>query len=177
MIPRPSQGRRSPRPFSLAIALLLPVVLTAGCGESPAGPPSIDGIEVNAVVLLGDDGSFIYSHDDHWHGAPAVRVGETVTYSVYLSAVRTDASDHDPPPTESWFTLQDHPDYRFETVFEDPSLVTWSLVGARGTLTGVLAGASRVSFVVKRGPTTVHEAPPLNFRVREVEGLAASGAP
>lgn len=35
-----------------------------------------------------------------------------------------------------------------------------------GTLHGLRDGASHISFVVRRGSTTIYEAPPLNFRVQ-----------
>jgi hypothetical protein len=41
----------------------------------------------------------------------------------------------------------------------------------RGQLQGLRAGASRMSFVVRRGTTTIYEAPPLNFVVQPQAGV------
>jgi hypothetical protein len=49
---------------------------------------------------------------------------------------------------------------------EDTTIARWSGDRAGGTLAGLRAGASRLSIVVRRGSTTIYEAPPLNFRVQ-----------
>jgi hypothetical protein len=74
--------------------------------------------------------------------------------------------DHDMPPRNEWFTLQEHADHSVPVVIEDPSRASWSGDRLGGVLRGQAAGASRMSFRVLRGSTTVWEAPPLNFVVR-----------
>jgi len=76
------------------------------------------------------------------------------------------ADDHDIPPVEEWFTLADHPDLSVQVVIEDPTLARWTGDRVRGQMEGLQEGASRISFVVRRGITTLYEAPPLNFRVQ-----------
>jgi len=149
----------------MGLVLALVLLLTSGCDTSPSSPEA-EGPAIQAIILQGDDGSFSYSHADHWHGSPTVDLGSTLGFTVHFSEIRSAADDHDPPPTESWFTLAAHPDLRFEVIIENPTLAQWSGSRDRGTLIGQIAGASRLSIVVKRGNTTIYEAPPLNFRVR-----------
>ncbi len=147
--------------------LLFPVVLLAACTSDGPTEPTVDGLLIQEIILMGDDGSYAYSHRDHWHGAPVVREGQEAGFDLWFSEIQLPADDHDPPPTESWISLADHPEYSVHVVIEDPSLARWTGTSSRGSLEGQLAGASRMSFVVRRGPTTIYEAPPLNFRVRE----------
>jgi hypothetical protein len=65
-----------------------------------------------------------------------------------------------------WFTLAGHPDHNLRVVIQDTTLARWSGDDVRGSLHGLREGASIISFVVRRGTTTIYEAPPLNFRVR-----------
>jgi hypothetical protein len=53
---------------------------------------------------------------------------------------------------------------------EDTTIGRWSGDRVRGQLQGLRAGASRMSFVVRRGTTTIHEVPPLNFIVQPQAG-------
>jgi len=153
-------------PVWRAMALVFAVILGA-CGSDGPTEPTVDGLRIQEIILAGDDGTFAFSHRDHWHGAPVVRQGESAGYTLYFSELQLAADDHDPPPTESWISLADHPGYAVHVVVEDPALASWNGDPSRGTLVGHLAGASRMSFVVRRGTTTVYEAPPLNFRVQE----------
>jgi len=153
--------RRSGAPLIAALLTL------AGCDRAPADP--VDVLEVNEVILRGDDDSFSFSHADHWHGAPAVRVGETAGFTVFFTSLRPPPDEHAIPPVESWFTLEDHAEYAMRVVIEDTTIAVWADDRVRGLLTGRREGASRMSIVVTRGPTTIYEAPPLNFRVRAAE--------
>lgn len=148
------------------LVMLFPALVLTACADGPT-EPSVDGLQIKEIILAGDDGSFAYSHIDHWHGAPVVRQGETAGFEIWFSELRLAPDDHEAPPFETWFSLADHPEYSLHTVIEDPDLARWSGTSARGTLEGLVEGASRMSFVVRRGPTTVYEAPPVNFRVRE----------
>jgi hypothetical protein len=46
-------------------------------------------------------------------------------------------------------------------------VASWTGDRTSGRLAGLREGASRISFVIKRGTTTVYEAPALNFRVKQ----------
>jgi len=147
---------------AFAAALLL---TAAGCDRSVTEPP-IAGVHVAVIILRTSGGEFIFTHRDHWHGAPLVPVNGTETLEIYFSEIRMADDDHEPPPVESWFTLVGHSDLNVAAVIEDPSIATWTGTRTSGTFHGLEAGASRISFVVKRGSTTLLEAPPLNFRVQ-----------
>lgn len=159
--------RRSPRRRALrgwALAGLMTLGLSA-CDRG-ATEPEVDGLVVGEIILAGDDGTFAFSHRDHWHGAPVVRAGGTAGYTIHFTERQMGADDHDIPPVEEWFTLADHPDLSVQVVIEDPGLARWTGDRVRGELAGVQEGASRISFVVRRGTTTLYEAPPLNFRIQ-----------
>jgi len=172
--PLPDSGHTRARPrYRLPSATLfltlfaLPVL--GSCGSDGPTEPSVDGLTVMEIILSGDDGSFIFSHRDHWHGAPVVNEGETAAFTIYLSALRLPADDHDIPPFESWFTLEEHTEYSLQAIVEDPTIGVWQGGRVQGALHGLKDGASRMTFVVRRGTTTIYEAPPLNFRVRTPE--------
>jgi hypothetical protein len=148
----------------LTLALLLLLALAAACDRSPT-PPETQPVQIREMILVGDDGVYVFSHADHWHGAPVVRQGGTSGQTLHFT--ESEATDHVMPPIESWFTLADHPDLSVRVVIEDPAVATWSGDRTRGTLGGLRAGASRMTFVVLRGTTTIFESPPLNFRVQE----------
>ena len=147
----------------LAAALPL-LALLAGCGDGPTIPP--EALAIREMILQGDDGEWIFSHHDHWHGAPVVRAGQDAGYALHFTSVRPAPDDHDPAPVEEWFTLAAHPDHELRVVIEDTTVARWEGDRVRGSLVGVREGASRMSFVVRRGGTTVYEAPQLNFRVQ-----------
>jgi hypothetical protein len=118
------------------------------------------------VVEEPSTGAVMFSHDDHWHGFPVVAVGGERALRVYFVKQGRAPDDHDLPPRVEWFSLQDHPDHALPVVVEDPARATWTGDRLGGALRGVSAGASRMSFRVFRGATTVWEAPPLNLVVR-----------
>jgi len=157
-------GRFAGRAGALAAHLLLALFLAA-CDRS-ATEPTVDGLEVNEIIVAGDDGSYSFSHRDHWHGAPLVRQGGTAGFTLHFTKAQLGADDHDIPPVESWFTLEQHPDHSLRVVIEDTTVARWTGDRVRGTLHGIREGSSRISFVVLRGTTTIYEAPPLNFRVQ-----------
>ena len=66
--------RRSPLlPVLPALGLAALLALgVAGCDRS-ATEPRVDGVAVGEIILAGDDGSYTFSHRDHWHGAPVIR--------------------------------------------------------------------------------------------------------
>jgi hypothetical protein len=144
-----------------AVAALSLVV--AACDRSPTQP---EELLVNEIILAVDDGTFAFSHSDHWHGAPAVRAGASAGMTMHFTSIRLTADDHDMPAVEQWFTLEGYPDYNVRVVVEDTTIGRWSGDRVRGHLHGVRAGASRMTFVVRRGTTTIYEAPPVNFVVQ-----------
>jgi hypothetical protein len=152
------------RTLPLAAALLL----LAGCDHGPT-EPGVDELVIMETILVGDEGDVAFSHIDHWHGAPVVWQGGTAGYTLNFTSILMPPDDHDAPPVEQWFTLADHPEYDLRVVIQDTTLARWTGDSVRGTLHGLRAGASIISFVVRRGTTTIYEAPPLNFRVREPE--------
>ncbi len=137
------------------------------CADREPTAPTVAGLTIREVILVASDGAVVYSHRDHWHGAPVVRAGGSVGLTLHFSAQQLAADDHDAPPVESWFTLRDKPaEYSVRVVVEDTTIARWTGDRTGGTLTGLRSGASRMSFVVRRGTATVYEAPPLNFRVQ-----------
>lgn len=144
---------------TLAVALLL-----SACGSEPTDPT--EPLVIMETILVADDGDIVYSHTDHWHGAPVVRTGTTTGFTVNFTGVRASPGDHDIPPTDQWFTLAAHPGHELRVVIQDTTLARWTGGPVQGTLQGLRAGASLISFVVRRGSTTIYEAPPLNFVVQ-----------
>jgi hypothetical protein len=151
------------RPFLALVACLL-VGTLAACDRS-VNEPELSS-RVASIILRTSSGDIIYSHDDHWHGAPLVPLGGSEAIEVFFSSVQMSADDHDAPPTESWFTLEEEPGLTLSAVIEHPTIASWSGSSGGGTLAGLAAGPSRISFIVRRGTTTLLEAPPLNFRVQ-----------
>jgi hypothetical protein len=146
----------------MVAALLLPVT---ACDSGPIAPEE-EVLTVHDMILRAGADEFIYSHTDHWHGAPVVVEGDENTFDLFFSSVRMPVDDHDMPPIESWVSLAQHPGHDVRVVIQDTTLARWSGDSARGTLHGLRPGASVISFVVRRGTTTIYEAPPLNFRVQ-----------
>jgi hypothetical protein len=95
-----------------------------------------------------------------------VPVGGTESLELFFSSMEMNADDHEAPPFETWFTLAAHPTLALNGIIEHPSIATWSGGTTVGTLSGHVVGASRISFIVKRGTTTLLEAAPLNFLVQ-----------
>lgn len=159
-----SSVRRVLRP----VVAMLAMAALAACGDKEGvTAPEVEGLRIREVILAADDGTFAFSHRDHWHGAPVLRANGTRGLTLHFTSTQMAPDDHDVPPVESWFTLATAPsDYNVRVVIEDTTVARWSGDRVGGTLHGLRDGASRVSFVVRRGSTTIYEAPPLNFRVQ-----------
>jgi hypothetical protein len=150
-----------------ATAATLFVVACGGGGDVAAPPPTAPRLEISSIVVEDPtSGDIMFSHDDHWHGFPVVRVGQQRALRVHFVKQGRAPDDHDMPPRNEWFTLQPHADHSLPVVIEDPTRAQWAGDRLGGALAGQAAGASRMSFRVLRGSTTVWEAPPLNLVVR-----------
>jgi hypothetical protein len=149
-------------------ALVALSLMAVACDRSPT---QLEELLVNEIILTIDDGTHAFSHSDHWHGAPAVRAGASMGMTMHFSSVRLTADDHDMAPVEQWFTLEGYPDHNVHVIVEDTTIGRWSGDRVRGNLYGLRAGASRMTFVVRRGTTTIYEAPPLNFVVQPAGGV------
>ena len=166
-MPDPRPARRPAR--LAALGATLAVVALAACGGGAgADAPTAPGprLEVREMILIGDNGDTIFSHTDHWHGFPLVRAGQPVRYTLYFVAGERSADDHDIPARAEWFTLAQHGDVRVTGTIEQPAMASWDGDRLAGTLAGRLVGASRLSFLLLRGNTTIEQAPPLPFTVR-----------
>jgi hypothetical protein len=108
----------------------------------------------------------MYSHRDHWHGFPVVPAGRQLAMQQFFIARSSGTDDHEPPPQADWFTLAAHAEAELRAVVADTAVGRWSGDKLQGVLDGRRVGASVVSYVVRRGPTTLKEVPPLNFVVR-----------
>jgi hypothetical protein len=146
-----------------ALALFLCGV--TACDRS-ATEPTVEGLDVNEIILEDDAGNFIFSHYDHWHGSPTPRMGQPVAYKVWFSEEQMSPDDHNIVPREKWFSLQGRTGYDLRVVIADPTVATWTGDRAAGTLRGLRDASTQLSAVVQRGSTTLYEAPPLTFRVR-----------
>ena len=161
---------RHVRIFRLTMAATALSLLAAcgGGGDVAAPPPEAPRLTIASVILEDPASGMVYfSHDDHWHGFPAVRKGSSASYLVHFVKLGRSPDDHDMPPRNEWFTLAPNRDHTLPVVIEDPTRARWAGDRLGGSLTGDAAGASRLSLRVFRGNTTVWEAPPLNFIVRE----------
>jgi hypothetical protein len=151
-------------------APLLLVLALAACGGDGGGAtapaPSAAALVVAEMVLVDEAGNMMYSHRDHWHGFPVVAAGQPLALEQYFVARSSGADDHEPPPQGDWFTLAAHADADLRVVVTDTAVGRWSGDKVRGTLEGRRAGASVLTYVVRRGATTLKEVPPLNFVVR-----------
>ncbi|MCE2903162.1 MAG: hypothetical protein ACK6DP_05370 [Gemmatimonas sp.] len=138
-----------------------------GGGDVAAPPPSAPRLEIASIVVEDPQtGDIMFSHDDHWHGFPTVAAGGARTLRVHFVKQGRAPDDHDMPPRNEWFTLQNHADHSLPVVIEDPARASWAGDRLGGQLRGQSPGASRLSVRVLRGSTTVWEAPPLNFVIR-----------
>jgi len=152
---------------SLALICASAVAFFSACDRDSSTEPVVAGLVIREVILAGTDGSFTFSHRDHWHGAPVVRANQTLGIALHFTDAQLAPDDHEAPPVEQWFSLADKPAaYNVRVIIEDTTIARWSGDRAGGTLRGLRDGASRLSVVVRRGTTTVYEAPPLNFRVQ-----------
>lgn len=143
-------------------------VLGACGGDSVSEPPpGAPRLEISSIIVEDPaSGDIMFSHDDHWHGFPVVTVGGQRQLRVHFVKQGRAPDDHDMPPRNEWFTLQEHVDHSLPVVIEDPTRARWTGDRLGGMLAGEAAGASRMSVRVFRGGTTVWEAPPLNLVVR-----------
>lgn len=154
------------RAVTIASAALL-LAACGGGGDVAAPPPSAPRLQIASIVVEDPaTGDIMFSHDDHWHGFPVVASGAQRTLRVHFVKQGRAPDDHDMPPRSEWFTLQEHADHALPVVIEDPSRAAWMGDRLGGSLRGQAAGATRMSFRVFRGSTTVWEAPPLNLVVR-----------
>lgn len=153
----------------MSVGLLAAAVTACGDKEG-ATTPEVDGVTIRETILRSSDGSVAFSHIDHWHGSPVVRANGTVGISLLFTAIRPAPDDHDAPAVETWFSLATAPsEYNVRVVVEDTTIARWTGDRVTGTLHGLREGASRLSVVVRRGTTTLYEAPPLNFRVQAAQ--------
>ena len=159
----PACARRA----ALTSSMILSVLAACG-GEDGTAPPTEAGprLDVQAMVLVGDAGDTLFSHQDHWHSFPVVPAGGRARYTQYFVSTARSSDDHELPPRADWFTLAAHADASVAVTVEQPATAAWEGDKLTGALVGRQAGASRVNFVVKRGTTTVRELPPLPFTVR-----------
>lgn len=151
-------------------AVVAAVHLFAACGgggDVTAPPAEATRLAIASIVLEDPaTGEVVFSHDDHWHGFPIVSAGGQRTLRAHFVRQGRAPDDHDMPPRNEWFTLQEHADHTLPVVIEDETRAGWSGDRLGGVLQGRGAGASRMNVRVFRGTTTVWEAPPLNFVVR-----------
>lgn len=158
---------RSLAAYVRTAAVMLVAVAATACDRSSGTEPVVDGLVVREVILASSDGSFAFSHRDHWHGAPVVRANGTLGITMHFTEAQLAPDDHDAPPVEQWFTLEGKPEeYNVRVVVEDTTIARWTGNRVNGTLHGTRDGATRISLVVRRGSTTLYEAPPLNIRVQ-----------
>lgn len=155
-----------PRP--LAVAAAVTAASLAACDRAATEPVVAPSIRLNEVVLEDPaSGTLIYSHIDHWHGFPIVPNGGSLTLRKYFVAFSSHPDDHEPPSRGDWISLDTLPAEINTRIVASDSTV----IGASGTravleLTGRRAASTPVSVVVRRGTTTLYEAPPLNTVVR-----------
>ena len=152
-----------------ALASSIVLAALAACGsDGGTAPPTEVGprLDVQAMVLVGEAGDTLFSHQDHWHGFPVVPAGGRARYTQYFVSTTRSSDDHERPPRADWFTLATHADADLAVTVEQPAMAVWEGDKLTGALVGRQAGASRATFVVKRATTTVKEMPPLPFTVR-----------
>jgi hypothetical protein len=161
--------------------LLAASALLAACGGAdaavapvtPVDPPplaDVTTIRATSEMVLEDSltGTMIaYSHRDHWHGFPVVPSRGALAVRLWFSNETRDADDHDIPARRSWFRLDRLPDHNVRVVIADTTMARWSGTASGGRFEGVRENsASLVTFVVRRGTTTLNERPPLNMVIR-----------
>jgi hypothetical protein len=164
-------GRAAPARRAALTSSVAPMALAAlaACGGGGGTtPPTEVGprLDVQAMVLVGEAGDTLFSHQDHWHGFPVVPAGGRASYRKYFVASARSSDDHEMPARGDWFTLAAHADANVAVTVEQPAMAGWEGDRLSGALVGRQAGASRVNFVVRRGTTTLREIPPLPFTVR-----------
>lgn len=145
--------------------LVLPMLVALACDRA-ATEPTVAETPIVEVILEDAQGNLVYSHHDHWHGFPVVAAGSVLSQRVWFSTRGMSADDHDPPGRETWISLGDKPQYDLRVVVQDASVAAWEGDRAQGRFLGRRSGTTLTSFVVRRGPTTIKEAPPLNVVVR-----------
>ncbi len=142
-------------------------------GAPVAPPPSLDVATIRATTEMIVEDSLsgevvAYSHRDHWHGFPVVPTGATGRpLRLWFSNELRDGDDHDIPARRSWFRLDALPDHNVRVVVADTTAARWEGSGSGGRLVALRANsATVVSFVIRRGTTTLNERPPLNVVLR-----------
>lgn len=137
-------------------------------GPAPAPGPVAPQVRATTELILEDSTGRVvaYSHRDHWHGFPVVPVGSGLLLRKHFSNEVRDADDHDVPSRQSWFALTALADHNTRVVIADTTLARWTGDGTTGRFSAFRANtATTVSFVVRRGTTTLNERPPLNIRI------------
>ncbi len=163
----PMRGRWRRAHVVAPLALLALAACGGGSGPDVPTETATPRLTIAAMVLENTrTGEVVFSHDTHWHGFPVVRAGEEQAWRLYFVARGRAPDDHDAPARAEWFTLADRADHQVPGVIEDVQVGTWSGDRLQGQLRGGRAGASRLALTVLRGPTTVWQAPSLNFTVR-----------
>ncbi len=149
------------RPLTATAAGLL-LALAAGCDGGPAGPePS--ALRIRDIILTDAAGAVVaYSHDDHWHGAVRLRVGEALALRASFTELE---GGHELP--EARFTLDAHPGHALRVTVADPAVASWADDGGVLTVRGLRVGSTRTDFVVVRGATVVYDAPRVMVAVAE----------
>lgn len=139
--------------------------LSTGCGSDLVRPePALRVQEI--LVTDASSGELVaYSHQDHWHGVLRQRTGESRALSLHFTSSTRPPSEHEAPPRTEWFTLDTLPAYQLRVVVEDTAVARWTGAAAGGSLSATRGGATYVNFVVRRGTTTIFEAPPLGLGV------------
>lgn len=160
---------------------LLSLVILTACGgsDAPVGPenptdapPSLDVTNVRSTteMILEDSLSgavLAYSHRDHWHGFPVVPGRGSLMVRLWFSNETRDADDHDIPARRSWFRVDRLPDHNVRVVVADTTVAQWTGTASGGRFESTRQNsASLVTFVVRRGTTTLNERPPLNMVIR-----------
>jgi len=165
--PRAPGPRTGARRAAVTSSITLAALAACG-GDGGTTPPTEVGprLDVQAMVLVGEAGDTLFSHQEHWHGFPVVTAGGRARYAQYFVSTTRSSDDHELPPRTDWFTLAAHADANLAVTVEQPAMAAWEGDKLTGALVGRQVGASRVTFVLKRGTTTVKEMPPLPFTVR-----------
>ncbi len=152
----------------MSVAAIASTGLLAACDRAATEPTVTPQVRINETVLEDPTtGSLIYSHIDHWHGFPVVANGGSLVLRKHFVAYSPHPDDHDPPSRSDWISLDTLPsDIGSRIVASDTTILQTGGTRADLLLSGRRAASTPLSIVVRRGPTTLYEAPPLNAVVR-----------